>query len=76
MAKGKLAIYVGVLNHLAVREQDHTLGTSVQALKLKDDFNWHGDEVTVNCILFFDALVKQQAEFRKIAKGDSKTKKK
>ena len=76
MAKGKLAIYVGILNHLAVREQDISLATSVDALKLKDDFNYNSDEVTVNCVLFFEALIKQQQEFRKIAKEDSKPKKK
>lgn len=76
MSKGKLAIYAGVLNHLAVRERDVSLATSVDALKLKDDFNYNSDEVNLNCILFFDALVKQQQEFRKIAKGDGEAKKK
>ena len=74
MAKGKLAIYVGVLNHLALREQDPTFATSVDVLKLRDDFNWNGEEVNVNCILFFDCLIKQQAEFRKLGKGSGKKK--
>lgn len=77
MAKGKLAIYVGVLNHLAIREMDTSLSTTMQELKVREDINWNSEEVNVNAIFFFEALIKQQAEFRKIPKDKgTKTKKK
>ena len=65
---------MGVLNQLSLREQDPTLGSSVDILKMRDDFNWTGEEVNLNCILFFEALVKQQTEFRKLGKGKGKKK--
>ena len=62
---------LGLLDHLALREQDHTLATSVDLLKRRDDFNYNSEEVNLNCILFFDALVKQQQEFMKLPQDKS-----
>ena len=76
MAKGKLAIYVGILNHLALRDQDNTLSTTLHTLKMQDDFKLNGKEVNDNCVNFFLSYIKQQSEFMKLGKGDGKAKKK
>ena len=73
MSKGKLAIYVAVLNHLAVRESDRTLLTSLQVLEDDDSFNLNSKEVSLNCVAFINCYMDQQEYFKKLELKNTKT---
>ena len=66
MTNGRLAIHTAILNHLAIRENDKSLITSVDLLKDDSNFNWNSGDMNANCVAFILALVDQQANFSKL----------
>ena len=74
MAKAKLAIYVGILNNIALSEQDNSFSTSVQILRNDDGFKLNAKEVNNNCANLFVSYIKQQTEFLKLGKSGGKKK--
>lgn len=72
MSKGKLAIYVAVLNHLAVIENDRTLFTTLQVLKEDTTFNLNSKEVILNCVAFINCFMDQQDNFKKLELKNAK----
>ena len=76
MVNATMAIYVGILNNIALKKADYTLKTSMRELKKGVDFNYSNPEVLTNCIRFFTAINAQKEEWAKISEPDAKPLKK